>query len=64
MRKCLYDKENVMDKKLIKRIVTIVMACASISTLAFVGCSKNPTMPVRAAAVVRILLILPTKPYR
>lgn len=53
-----------MDKKLIKRIVTIVMACASISTLAFVGCSKNPTMPVRAAAVVRILLILPTKPYR
>ncbi|MGN0823613.1 MAG: InlB B-repeat-containing protein [Candidatus Coproplasma sp.] len=30
-----------MDKKLIKRIVTIVMACASISTLAFVGCNKK-----------------------
>lgn len=29
-----------MDKKLIRRIATVVMACASVSVFAFVGCNK------------------------
>ncbi|MGN0805885.1 MAG: Ig-like domain-containing protein [Candidatus Coproplasma sp.] len=32
-----------MDKKLVRRIVVAVMACASVGVLAFAGCNKKPT---------------------
>ncbi|MGN1060510.1 MAG: Ig-like domain-containing protein, partial [Candidatus Coproplasma sp.] len=34
-----------MDKKLIRRIVAVVMTCASISALAFIGCNTKPATP-------------------